>query len=354
MPTGFEDVALARLVAEPALRDVTTDLRDAGLRVAVAVDRERMSRLGVTMQGVDDVLYDAFGQRQISTIYGQANQYRVVLEASPALRDDPDQLGILRIPGANGVQVPLGAIASLSRRNGPMTVNRQDQFPAVTIGFNLAEGVSLGQAITTIRIAEQAAALPEALSGNFSGDAAEFTRSLDSTPWLILAAVVVIYIVLGMLYESVVHPITILSTLPSAGIGALLALWLCGQDLGVVGIIGILLLMGIVKKNAIMMIDFALEAQREHGRTPEQAIYEASVLRFRPIMMTTMAALLGAVALVLGHGPGCELRLPLGVAVIGGLLLSQVITLYTTPAIYLAMERLRTRLAGPVVAEPAE
>ncbi len=346
---------LQRLRQAPELRDLTTDLREGGLRVTVQVDRERMARLGVTMQAVDDVLYDAFGQRQISTIYGQSNQYRVVLETTPQMRDDPALVALLRVPSSTaGIQVPLGEIAEIGRRSGPLTVNRQDQFPAVTIGFDLPEGGSLGEAVAAIQRAEAQLGMPQAITGEFSGDAAEFNRSLAGTPYLILAAVVVIYIVLGMLYESVVHPLTILSTLPSAGIGALLALWLCGLDLSVVGIIGIVLLMGIVKKNAIMMIDFALEAQRDHGRTADEAIYEASILRFRPIMMTTMAALLGAVPLVIGHGPGSELRLPLGVSVIGGLLLSQVITLYTTPAIYLALERVRIALGGRRDVVPAE
>jgi len=372
---------LAALREMPSLAQVNSDQRDAGLRVHVEVDRDMAARLGVTMQAVDDVLYDAFGQRQISTIYAQTNQYRVILEASPELRDDPSLIGLLRVPGAvsnqgagfaattvtagatvgatsasaqGNYQVPLAAIATITQRAGPLTITRQDQFPAVTIGFDLAPGVSLSHAVSDIMAAGARLGLPDTLAGEFSGDAAEFNRSLASTPWLILAAVVVIYLVLGVLYESVVHPITILSTLPSAGIGALLALWVCGLDLSVVGLIGIVLLMGIVKKNAIMMIDFALEAQRDHGRSANEAIYEACVLRFRPIMMTTMAALLGAVPLVIGHGPGSELRLPLGVSVIGGLLLSQVITLYTTPVIYLALERLRVRLSGTAQTAPAE
>jgi multidrug efflux pump len=341
---------VAALRAEPALRDVGSDQREDGLRVMVNVDRQRAARLGVTMQAVDDTLYNAFGQRQISTIYAQNNQYRVVLEADPAQAGDPAAIGMLRVTGsAAGAavppQIPLAEIASITRGRGPLTITRQDQFPAVTISFNLAPGTSLGAALEAIRLAQAQLGMPDSISGSFGGDAAEFTRSLAGQGWLILAAIIVIYIVLGVLYESVIHPITILSTLPSAGIGALLGLWLFGLDLSVVALIGIVLLMGIVKKNAIMMIDFALEAQREHGMTPRDAIREACLLRFRPIMMTTMAALLGALPLVLGSGAGSELRLPLGVSVIGGLLLSQVITLYTTPVIYLAMEQLRARAA---------
>ncbi|RYI99456.1 MAG: hypothetical protein EON47_16745 [Acetobacteraceae bacterium] len=362
----------AKLGTLPILRDLASDQRDGGIRVTVDVDRDLAGRLGVTMQAVDDVLYDAFGQRQISTIYAQNNQYRVVLEASPEIRDDPEMIGMLRVPATAGqqataqgtpatstgtAQVPLNEIARIGRGAGPLTVTKQGQFPAVTIGFDLAHGASLGDAVAAIRAAEAEIGMPETISGSFAGDAAEFQRSLEGEPWLILAALIVIYIVLGVLYESVIHPITILSTLPSAGIGALLALQLFGLDLSVVGLIGIVLLMGIVKKNAIMMIDFALEAQRDHGLTPREAIVEASLKRFRPIMMTTLAALLGALPLVLESGTGSELRLPLGVSVIGGLLLSQVITLYTTPVIYLAMEEVRAfairqvRPARPVPAE---
>jgi multidrug efflux pump len=351
-----------RLAALPMLRDIASDQRDGGLRVTVDVDRDLAGRLGVTMQAIDDVLYNAFGQRQISTIYAQNNQYRVVLEASPEIRDNPEMIGLLRVPatapGATaGTQVPLAEMARIGRGAGPLTVTKQGQFPAVTIGFDLAPGASLGEAVEAIRAAEAEIGMPDTIIGSFAGDAAEFQRSLAGQPWLILAAIIVIYIVLGVLYESVIHPITILSTLPSAGIGALLALQLFGLDLSVVGLIGIVLLMGIVKKNAIMMIDFALEAQRDHGLSPRDAIIEASLKRFRPIMMTTLAALLGALPLVLESGTGSELRLPLGVSVVGGLLLSQVITLYTTPVIYLAMERLRSavlRRVAPARVQAAE
>ncbi len=348
----------------PELRDVATDQREDGLRLAVNVDRARAARLGVTMQAIDDTLYDAFGQRQISTIYGQANQYRVVLEIDPALAADPATIAKLRVPGSSttsssgvtaAAQVPLGEIATIERVSGPLTLTRQDQFPAVTLSFNLAPGASLGEAMQAIARAERALGMPDTMVGTYGGDAAEFQRSLAGQGWLILAAVIVIYIVLGVLYESVIHPITILSTLPSAGIGALVALQIFGLDLNVVGLIGIVLLMGIVKKNAIMMIDFAIEAQRDHGMTPREAITEACLLRFRPIMMTTLAAILGAVPLVLGHGAGSELRLPLGISVIGGLMLSQVITLYTTPVIYLAFEDLRGWVTGRAPrAQPAE
>jgi len=346
---------LARLQQSPVLAEVTSDDANDGFRTFIRVDRDAAMRLGVTMQAVQDVLYDAFGQRQISTIFSQSNQYRVVLEANAAWQANPDSLLLLRVPGANGAQVPLTAIASIERTVAPLAISHQAQFPAVTISFNLAAGGSLGEAVSAVAAAEQEIGLPRTISGSYSGDAAEFQKSLASEPWLIFAAVVVIYIVLGVLYESTIHPITILSSLPSAGIGALLALMLVGSDLSLVSLVGVVLLMGIVKKNAIMMIDFAIDAQREEGMAPRDAIEQACLLRFRPIMMTTAAALLGALPLMLENGTGSELRFPLGVTIVGGLLLSQLLTLYTTPAIYLAFERLRARFWRPAaLAAPAE
>ncbi len=338
----------------PDLRNVASDQQNNGFRTFITVDRDAAMRMGVSMQAVQDTLYDAFGQRQISTIFGQANQYRVVLEADPAWQQDPNSLRLLRVPGAGGAQVPLSGIARFDRTIAPLVVTHQAQFPSVTLSFDVAPGYSLQHAVAAIAQAEKDIGLPPTIIGSYAGDAAEFQRSLAAEPWLLLAAMVVIYIVLGVLYESWIHPVTILSTLPSAGIGALLALLLCGTDLSLVALVGIVLLMGIVKKNAIMMVDFAIEAER-HGASPEDAMRDACLLRFRPIMMTTMAALLGAVPLVIGHGAGSELRWPLGVTIIGGLVLSQFLTLYTTPAIYLAFERLRRRWGGapaqPVAAE---
>jgi multidrug efflux pump len=358
--SSSEEVLLwsARLVEKlrfsPTLREVVSEAQEGGLRALVKVDRETAGRLGVSMQAVNDALNDAFGQRQISTIYAQANQYRVVLEATDQYQSDPAALSRLFVPSGSGAQVPLSAVASIERRTAPLSIQHLDQFPSVTISFNLAQDASLSNALEAIAAAQREIGMPTSVTGSFSGDADEFTRSLASQPWLILAAVITIYIVLGVLYESFVHPFTILTTLPSAGIGALLALMYVGMDFSFVALIGIILLMGIVKKNAIMMIDFALDAERTQGMSPREAIVQACLLRFRPIMMTTLAALFGALPLALESGTGSEIRNPLGVTIIGGLLLSQLLTLYTTPVIYLAMERIRARLSPAARHQPAE
>ena len=350
--SGWATKLADKMREAPTLRDVASEAQDGGLRVLIKVDREVAGRLGITMQSVTDVLNDAFGQRQISTIYDQSNQYRVVLEAMPRYQLDPATLNTLYVGASGGAQVPLSAFAHIERTTAPLAIAHQEQFPSVTLSFNLGPGGSLGSAVETIRAAEAEIGMPPSVIGSFFGDASEFAKSLANQPWLILAATITIYIVLGVLYESFIHPLTILSTLPSAGVGALLALMLTGNDLSVVGLIGIILLMGIVKKNAIMMIDFALEAERGRGLSPRDAIIEACLLRFRPIMMTTLAALFGALPLALEGGTGSELRNPLGISIVGGLLLSQLLTLYTTPVIYLTLEKLSRRISGYVDAEP--
>ncbi|HEU4805141.1 MAG TPA: multidrug efflux RND transporter permease subunit [Nitrobacter sp.] len=339
---------VAELRRDPLFQDVSSESQEEGLRAALDIDRARAGQLGVSLQGVNDTLNDAFAQRQISTVYGQANQYRVVLEALPQYQRDPSILSKLYLPGLAGAQVPLSAVATLTRTTAPLAISHHAQFPAASLSFNLAPGESLGDAVERVKTIETNIGMPTSIVGVFSGDAAEFSKSLAGQPWLILAALVTIYIVLGVLYESYIHPITILSTLPSAGVGAILALMLFGQDLSVIGLIGIILLMGIVKKNAIMMIDFALEAERHQGLSPTEAITQACLLRFRPIMMTTLAALFGALPLAIESGTGAELRFPLGISIIGGLLLSQLLTLYTTPVIYLALDRLNKRIEQAV------
>jgi multidrug efflux pump len=329
----------------PEIANVATDTKPPGLGASLVIDRDTAGRLGVSTQTIDDTLYDAFGQRQISIIFTQLNTYRVILEVDPKFKQDASVLERIYLKTQTGDLVPLSAFARFEQAPAPVIIPHEGQFPSVTISFDTGKGASLGAAIDAVHRAEQRIGLPTSVHAGFQGTAAAFNTALATEPALILAALITVYIVLGVLYESFIHPITILSTLPSAGVGAALALMVTGFEFDVIALIGIVLLIGIVKKNAIMMIDFAIEAQRDQGKTPDEAIHQACLLRFRPIMMTTMAALLGAVPLAFGTGTGSELRRPMGIAIVGGLMLSQVLTLYTTPVIYLYMEGLKRRFS---------
>jgi multidrug efflux pump subunit AcrB len=330
----------------PELQDVASDQQVAAPHIAIDIDRDAASRLGLSASLIDETLYDAFGQRQIATMYTATNQYKVILEVKPEFQNDPSALSKIYVSGPTGVQVPLSSFAHFTSKVEPLLLSHQGQFPAVTLSFNLAPGTAIGEAVDKIQAMERDLHMPATVNGAFQGAAQAFKASLSSTPLLVAAAILVVYIVLGMLYESYIHPITILSALPSAGVGALLALMIMHYDLSVIALIGVILLIGIVKKNAIMMIDFALQAERLEGKSPLEAIHEACLLRFRPIMMTTFAALFGGLPIAIGQGAGSELRRPLGIAMVGGLLVSQWLTLYTTPVIYLYLDRLSRFLGG--------
>jgi len=338
--------AVERVKTVPGVVDVSTDREQGGFQLNVSIDRQAAARLGVRVQDIDAALANAYAQRQVSTIYTSRNQYRVILEIDPLYQRDPNDLSHIYVSGRGGTQIPLANVARFERGIAPLVINHQGQFPAVTISFGLREGEVLEAATAAVQQAVLDMRMPDIVQAEFAGDAKAFAQSAGAQPLLVLAALVAVYLVLGVLYESLAHPLTIISTLPSAGLGALLALQVAGAELTIIAFIGIILLIGIVKKNGIMMVDFALDAERSRGLPPPQAIYEACMERFRPILMTTLAALLGAVPLVIASGPGSELRRPLGITIIGGLLVSQILTLYTTPVIYLLLDRLHRRLGG--------